>query len=180
MVVVSRLPARKYCQPLTSVSARARPSSRSASISAVSCSPPGQRAVPTATDCTSVFAFAMTVAGTARPRRPQWMRRRLTASSRAPMRATGTHQNTSMATSITMAPKTRTLSASGSRNAPDRVVPWRRAIHPSMPSVPASTIQRTKVVHDAPSSAMRANRTGETSRRVTVTKLAGVRRADGP
>ena len=34
-----------------------------------------------------------------------------------------------------MAPSTSTLSASGSRKAPERVVPWRRAIQPSMPSV---------------------------------------------
>ena len=48
-------------------------------------------------------------------------------SSRTAMIATGTHQNVSLATSATMAPSTSTLSASGSRKAPLRVVPWRRA-----------------------------------------------------
>ena len=81
---------------------------------------------------------------------------------------------------MTMAPKTRTLSASGSRKAPERVVPCRRAIQPSTPSVAASATQRVNVVQLAPWSAIRPKRMGDTSSRVTVTKLAGVRRADGP
>ena len=80
-----------------------------------------------------------------------------------------------------MAPSTSTLSASGSRKAPERVVPCRRAIQPSMPSVLASATQR---VNDGPRRALVARswpkRSGETSSRATVTKLAGVARADGP
>ena len=38
-----------------------------------------------------------------------------------------------------IAPRTTTLSASGSRKAPERVVPWRRASHPSNPSVTATS-----------------------------------------
>ena len=48
-------------------------------------------------------------------------------SSRTVISATGSHQNPSAATSAHMAPSTSALSASGSRKAPDRVVPWRRA-----------------------------------------------------
>ena len=43
------------------------------------------------------------------------------------MIATGSHQNTPAKTRVIMAPSTSTLSASGSRKAPDRVAPWRRA-----------------------------------------------------
>ena len=57
-------------------------------------------------------------------------------------------RTTSAATSAHMAPSTSTLSASGSRNAPDRVVPCWRAIQPSTPSVAESTIQKASVVHD--------------------------------
>ncbi len=137
-------------------------------------------AAPTASACTSVLSLAPFVAGMARPRRPYWTRSRLTASSRIPIRATGTHQKRSMATSMAMAPKIRTLSASGSRKAPDRVVPWRRAIQPSTPSVAARNTQRANVDHDAPSREISAKSTGDTRRRVTVTAFAGVRRADGP
>ena len=41
-----------------------------------------------------------------------------------------------------MAPNTSTLSANGSRNAPERVVPNRRARWPSTPSVTARAIQK--------------------------------------
>ena len=83
-------------------------------------------------------------------------------------------------TSANMAPSTSTLSASGSRKAPARVVPWRRAIQPSTPSVLASTIQSSeRGPASAPSSVIMTNSSGETSRRMTVTALAGVARADG-
>ena len=58
------------------------------------------------------------------------------------MMATGIQANRLIDTSENIAPSTSTLSASGSRKAPERVVPWRRASKPSMPSVMASTIQR--------------------------------------
>ena len=47
-------------------------------------------------------------------------------TSRAAMIATGTHQTSPRDTSATKPPRVRTLSASGSRNAPERVVPSRR------------------------------------------------------
>ena len=46
-------------------------------------------------------------------------------------------------------PSTRILSASGSRNAPERVVPSRRANQPSMPSVIQSTSQPVNVAHES-------------------------------
>ena len=60
------------------------------------------------------------------------------------------------------------------------MVPWRRAIQPSMPSVLASAIQRKNTAHDAFCEVIMLKSSGETSRRMTVTKLAGVARADGP
>ena len=62
-------------------------------------------------------------------------------SSRTVMRMTGATAKRSDATSAHMAPSTSTLSASGSRKAPERVVPCLRATQPSMPSVMQSTIQ---------------------------------------
>ena len=82
---------------------------------------------PTATSCITVFTFASPVAGTASPRRTQYERNTLIATSRTMISATGSHQIEPHATSATIAPSTRTLSARGSRNAPERVVPWRRA-----------------------------------------------------
>ena len=51
---------------------------------------------------------------------PTTVRYTLMTSSRAAMIATGTIQNTPLPTSVNIAPSTSTLSASGSRNAPDR------------------------------------------------------------
>src|SRR5436190_492587 len=50
----------------------------------------------------------------------------LTASSRAPMSATGTHHRRSIETRAAIAARTTTLSASGSRKAPERVAPGRQ------------------------------------------------------
>src|SRR3954471_17917752 len=96
------------------------------------------------------------------------------------IRLTGNHQNTPRSTSTAMAPRTTTLSASGSRKAPDLVVPWRRASHPSTPSVHDSRNQNVTVDHDAPWVAIMAISTGKASTRVSVMALAGVSRADGP
>ena len=52
----------------------------------------------------------------------------LITNSRTAMIATGRIQKTSAPTSVNIAPSTSTLSASGSRKAPDRVAPWRRAM----------------------------------------------------
>src|SRR3954468_15726290 len=96
------------------------------------------------------------------------------------MMATGSHEKTPMPTSASMAASTTILSASGSRNAPDRVVPWRRANHPSSPSVVDSRNQKTTAGHDAPPRATMAMSTGVAKTRPRLTALAGVARADGP
>src|SRR5437764_9311136 len=96
------------------------------------------------------------------------------------MSATGIHQKTPLATRATRAPSTRTLSASGSRNAPELVLPWRRATHPSRASLPATAIQTPSVDHDVGRSTMRRIITGANRRRAAVRALAGVASADGP
>src|SRR3954447_15479505 len=96
------------------------------------------------------------------------------------MMATGSHQKTPMPTSASMAASTTILSASGSRNAPERVVPWRRANHPSSPSVVDSRNQKTTAGHEGPPRATMAMSTGVARTRPRLTALAGVARADGP
>src|SRR5437879_5435860 len=102
------------------------------------------------------------------------------ASSRAVMMSTGTTQKAWMRTRANMAPSTRNLSASGSRNAPDTVTPWRRARKPSMPSLSDSANQSASTDADAPPSTIHAMSNGVRSTRTNVTPLAGVSRADGP
>src|SRR5438270_11893525 len=101
-------------------------------------------------------------------------------TSRTAMRVTGTHQNTPSATRATRAPSTRTLSARGSRKAPELVLPWRRATHPSRASLPATAIHTRRVDQAAPRSTMRTMTTGASSSRAAVNALAGVARAEGP
>ena len=48
---------------------------------------------------------------------------------------TAAHEKSPLIPSAKKPPSTRNLSASGSRNAPERVVPSRRASQPSRPSV---------------------------------------------
>src|SRR5207248_94587 len=91
-----------------------------------------------------------------------------------------THQNAPSATSATRAPSTSTLSASGSRNAPELVLPWRRATHPSRASLPATAIQTRRVDQAAPRSTMRTMTTVASNRRAAVSALAGVASAEGP
>src|SRR5205823_4078757 len=99
---------------------------------------------------------------------------------RTAMSATGNHENTPWFTSTAMAASTTTLSASGSRNAPDRVLPWRLASHPSSPSVQEITNQKPTVGQFAPCEAIITMRTGMANTRASVTALAGVSSADGP
>src|SRR5665647_1170039 len=96
------------------------------------------------------------------------------------MMATGNHHTMLFATSANNAPSTTTLSASGSRNAPDRVVPCRRATQPSIPSVKESAPHTTKLTQLAPLIMMRAISSGVASKRNAVMPLAGVNRAEGP
>ena len=72
--------------------------------------------------------MAIRLAGTLTPCEPTTVRYMLMTNSRTAMITTGTIQNTPLPTSVNIAPSTSTLSASGSRNAPERVVPWRRAM----------------------------------------------------
>src|SRR5438874_9127838 len=101
-------------------------------------------------------------------------------TSRTAMRATGTHQNAPSATNAMSAPSTSTLSANGSRKAPELVLPWRRATQPSRASLPATAIQTPSVDHDAGRSMIRRITTGASRRRAAVRALAGVARAEGP
>ena len=74
----------------------------------------------------------------------------------------------------------RNLSASGSRKAPDRVVPSRRASQPSSPSVLARMIQPTVARQETPSVAITCRSGIVRAKRRAVTKLAGVSSALGP
>src|SRR5438067_9008818 len=96
------------------------------------------------------------------------------------MSATGTHQKAPSATKATRAPSTRTLSANGSRKAPELVLPWRRATHPSRASLPATAIHTSNVDQAAPRSTINTITTGASSNRAAVKALAGVARAEGP
>src|SRR5439155_8842431 len=140
----------------------------------------GSSANPTATSCTTVFSLADCRAGIETPCRPTADRYALMTTSRAAMSATGSHQNRLLTTSAAMAPRTATLSASGSRNAPDRVVPWRRARKPSTPSVRATAAHSAVAGYDGPVATMTARSNGVTASRPIVTALAGVASAVGP
>ncbi len=96
------------------------------------------------------------------------------------MMATGTHQMMPLATKAASAASTTTLSANGSRKAPDRVAPCFRAIHPSTPSDMAMTPPSEKAAQLAPHKRMMATKKGVTIRRSAVIPLAGVSSADGP
>src|SRR3954468_4864023 len=96
------------------------------------------------------------------------------------MIATGTHQNTPAKTSVIIAPSTSTLSANGSRNAPERVAPCRRARKPSIPSVMQRMIHNAVAGQDDGWSPISISSGIASSSRVIVTPLAGVASADGP
>src|SRR5579884_1414936 len=102
------------------------------------------------------------------------------ATSRTAMTATGSHQRIPSTTSATMADSTTTLSASGSRKAPERVAPCFRAIQPSNPSDSAIAAPSEKAAQLAPQRRMRATKTGVPASLTAVTALAGVSRAEGP
>ena len=142
--VVRRLPARKYCQPVTSVSTTAMPQQERGRqpLLAGPGRHPATSAVPTARRLHQRLELGPLAS-------PAWPGRggrsgcgsMLMPSSRAaderdrqPPERVDRHQHEH-------GPETRTLSASGSRKAPERVVPWRRAIQPSTPSVAASATQ---------------------------------------
>src|SRR6202023_1737752 len=101
-------------------------------------------------------------------------------SSRPTTSTTGTNPKAPRTASARNPPTTRNLSASGSRKAPDLVVPSRRASHPSRPSVHASTVHIAKVDHDAPTCTTSTSVGTARNNRIAVTALAGVAIAPGP
>src|SRR5205085_3155237 len=96
------------------------------------------------------------------------------------MSVTGTHHMAPLATSAVIAPRTRTLSASGSRKAPERVAPWRRASHPSARSLTARTNQSPSACHSVSVPRIRRMTIGRATTRAMVIALAGVASAVGP
>src|SRR5579862_2167595 len=92
----------------------------------------------------------------------------------------GSHGSRRVAPRVARALSTTALSASGSRKAPDLVVPCRRASQPSIPSLKATTVPTAHVAHVAPWSMIIPTKIGVAARRPTVTALAGVARAEGP
>src|SRR5688572_14181320 len=101
-------------------------------------------------------------------------------ASRPVISATGSNQNPPCTTSAHSPPTTKNLSANGSRNAPERVVPCLRASHPSNPSVSAITKPSANAGHDGPRSTTTASQTGVSSSRARVSAFAGVASAPGP
>src|SRR5437763_12979147 len=101
-------------------------------------------------------------------------------TSRTAMSTTGTHQNAPSATRAMRAPSTSTLSARGSRKAPELVLPCRRATQPSRASLPATAIQMARVSQAAPRSTISTITTGASRSRAAVRALAGVASAEGP
>src|ERR1700716_3136709 len=119
----------------------------------------GRRTKPTAMNWKNAFHLPSRRAGSEMPRLATYERYIDTPTSRTVTMITAAHENSPLSPSAKKPPSTRNLSASGSRNAPERVVPSRRASQPSSPSVVVSTNQRPKVTQVAPSST-RSNSVG--------------------
>ena len=131
----------------------------------------GRRRAPTATSWTRVFSFA---GGAGRDRHAARGRRRRDRRS-SPISRTAISDDRPASSRSAMAgqrapsaPSTRNLSASGSRKAPERVVPCRRATWPSRPSEPASTVQSDQSSHDdGPVSPIRTANAGAATTRTS-------------
>ena len=104
------------------------------------------------------------------------LRYTLMISSRAAMMTTGTTQNTPLPTSVNIAPSTSTLSASGSRKAPDRggAVAAGDAAVDAVAGSTARTTARTRSTSRRGRSGITQNISGDSSSRPTVTALAQV------
>src|SRR5215210_6215960 len=96
------------------------------------------------------------------------------------MSTTAGHHSLPLATRAKRTPTTRTLSARGSRKAPDRVAPWRRATTPSATSVIATPTHTPRAAHEGPSASTMVSSTGVAITRIMVRAFAGVARAEGP
>src|SRR3954453_10253165 len=132
---------------MVSVTAIHRTAMHSQSMSAVT----GHTNAPTDSIWKNAFHLPSRTAGSEMPFRPATARYAEIQTSRAAMIATGTHQTSPRDTNTTNPPSVSTLSAIGSRNAPDRGGPSRRASQPSMPSLTHSTNQSAHVSQVAPS-----------------------------
>ncbi len=174
----SMYPRRRICSPDTTVSTTA--------IVSTSCWKPTSSAVhgsstnPTAQYCVNALYLPSRCAGSTTPRRPAIDRYAEMPSSRAAISRTGHQGNTPRSASTAKPPSTISLSATGSRNAPERVAPSRRASHPSTLSVAVIANHSATVRQLDPSSRMSANVGIATRIRVTVTKFAGVTSAPCP
>jgi hypothetical protein len=114
------------------------------------------------------------------PRRAAYERYIDTPTSRTVTISTAAHEKSPVMPSAKNPPSTRNLSASGSRNAPERVVPSRRASQPSRPSVVVSTNQSDTVSQLEPWSMISSSVGTARTRRAMVTRLAGVAMASSP
>lgn len=91
------------------------------------------------------------------------------ATSLAAISTTGSQLTSPMTARAARTPRTRHLSASGSRNAPERVVPCRRARTPSRPSEDEQTNQSpTSSQLEGPVAMTSATISGDASNRAIV------------
>ncbi len=101
-------------------------------------------------------------------------------SSRTVMRATGTHGEAVRRHQRPHGAEHEDLVGQRVEERPERVVPLRRATHPSMPSVMQRTIHENVAAHDSGVSAISIRNGTVTSSRMMLMALAGVAMADGP
>src|SRR6478735_1382018 len=140
----------------------------------------GSSTTPTARNWKNAFHFPRRRAGSEMPWRAAYERYNDTPTSRTVTMSTAAHEKSPLMPRAKKPPSTRNLSASGSRNAPDRVVPSRRASQPSSPSVVVSTNQSETVSQLEPWSMISRSVGTARTRRAIVTMLAGVAMASSP
>ncbi len=140
----------------------------------------GSSTTPTARNWKNAFHFPRRRAGSEMPWRAAYERYSDTPTSRTVTINTAAHEKSPLMPSAKKPPSTRNLSASGSRNAPERVVPSRRASQPSSPSVAVSTNHSDTVSQLEPWSMMSSSVGTVSTMRAIVTMLAGVAMASSP
>src|SRR3954452_9525009 len=140
----------------------------------------GSSTMPTAMNWTNAFHLPSLRAGSEIPWRDAYERYIETPTSRAVTMSTAAHEKSPLMPRAKKPPRTRNLSASGSRNAPERVVPSRRASQPSRPSVVVSTNHSDTVSQLEPWSMISRSVGTASTRRAIVTMLAGVMLASSP
>src|SRR3954452_8716720 len=140
----------------------------------------GSSTMPTAMNWTNAFHLPSLRAGNEMPWRAAYERYIETPTSRAVTMSTAAQEKSPLMPRAKKPPRTRNLSASGSRNAPERVVPSRRASQPSSPSVGVSRNHNDTVSQLEPWSTMRSSVGTARINRAMVTRLAGVAMASSP